>query len=435
MMFGTQQFDFSSKIKTFLFAGMGIGALSLLIGLLTEAADTHHAETWTNLLHNSVFFLGISFVTLFLYSASTTAWGGWFVGFKRVWEAMFGNMLLFGGIFLVLIVGGTVFGFHHLYHWAEPGVVENDTILKGKAGFLNKTTYGIASLVIIGIWAFFASKLRGLSLQEDRDGGLEAYDKIKYWAAAFMPVGAATSAFAIWWWLMSLDAHWFSTMYAWQGTSSFLVSAVAITVLTLIFLKKVGYMEHISEDHLHDLGKYMFAFSVFWTYLWFSQFMLIWYCNNGEETVYFKTRLDHFPALFYGNLLVNFVAPFFILLKNDNKRRFGVLTFAACLLLFGHWMDFFQMIKPAIWESLEFGHAHVAAAAEGAHEGAKATHEAAEHTGYTYNMGFRFPGLVELGTFVGFASLYLFGMFRNLAAASMVPANDPYMEESAHHHV
>ena len=105
-------------------------------------------------------------------------------------------------------------------------------------------------------------------------------------------------------------------------------------------------MEYVNREHLHDLGKFLFGISVFWTYLWFDQFMLIWYANNGEETIYFFERMEHYPVLFWGNLLMNFIAPFFILMRNDTKRKFGTLFFAAAIVFFGHWWDFFYMIKP-----------------------------------------------------------------------------------------
>ena len=220
-------------------------------------------------------------------------------------------------------------------------------------------------------------------------------------------------------------------MFAWYSTASFLVSAVAITVLTLHYLKSIGYLSNVTDEHMHDLGKYLFGFSVFWTYLWFSQFMLIWYCNNGEETVYFQTRMNEFTGLFYINLIINFAVPFLVLIRNTAKRRAGIMVFMASLLLFGHWLDFFLMIKPALWEAITHGHAAVAEGAKAVGEHAEGAHEVVSHS----VVGFKFPGLLELGTFIGFAGLYAFGILRNLTQASLVPVNDPYMEESLYHHV
>ncbi len=219
---------------------------------------------------------------------------------------------------------------------------------------------------------------------------------------------------------MSVDAHWYSTLFAWYTGVSWFVSLLALTILGLIFLKGKGYYENVTDEHLHDLGKFLFAFSIFWTYLWFSQFMLIWYANVGEETVYFQTRMEQYPVLFWGNLLLNFITPFFILMRNDTKRKYGTLAFVSIVTLFGHWWDFFQMLKPGI---LHTAHEVMAHGAEGGHHAAG------------FMMGFTIPGLLELGTFIGFLSGFTLFFFGQLAKEPLEPANDPYIEESLHHHV
>lgn len=429
---GNQQFDFSSKIKNVLFGGMAIGIITLLLGVLLDKSNNGYAQTWTNLLHNLVFFVGVSFISQFMYSASTTAYGGWFVGFKRVWEAMFGNLLVVGGLFVLIIVGGLLAGVHHIYEWAEPEALK-DELIQHKAGLLNKTVFATASVGILLMWWFWGRKIRENSVAEDTEGGLNRYTNLKWWTASFLPIGGFSSAFAIWFWLMSIDPHWFSTMFAWYATASFLVTAMALTVLTLVFLKRMGYMQHITDEHMHDLGKYMFGFSVFWTYLWFSQFMLIWYCNNGEETVYFKTRMTEYWPMFVLNLLMNFVAPFLILIRNTAKRRTGIMVFTAILLIFGHWLDFFQMIKPGVWTAMT-EHAHTVAE-HGAKVAEHTAEHGAEHGEAGIPLGFFFPGLTELFTFIGFLSFYAYLTLSNLAKASLVPVNDPYLEESYNHHV
>jgi len=275
------------------------------------------------------------------------------------------------------------------------------------------------------------------------------------------------------------------------------LGAISLTVILIIYLKSLGYMEYVSFDHLHDIGKFLFGISVFWTYLWFDQFMLIWYANNGEETIYFFERMNHYPVLFWGNLLLNFVTPFFILMRNDTKRKFGTMFFVALIVFFGHWWDFFYMIKPgariAAHEAMELaegkhhgashatapavatesaphsedhaapasvdtashaagetahaeaGHeAHEAAApaAEAAHEGAShgEGHEASGgHHGEevdeskSFKIGYTIPGLDDLGVLIGFLSLFLFFFFNQLSKSSLVPLKDPFLDESLHH--
>jgi hypothetical protein len=227
---------------------------------------------------------------------------------------------------------------------------------------------------------------------------------------------------------MSVDAHWYSTLFAWYNAASLFVAMNALTILLLIWMKGKGYYPQVTDEHLHDLGKFLFAFSVFWTYLWFSQYMLIWYSNNGEETIYFKERVTQYPILWYGNLVINFVLPFLILMRNSNKRKYGTLILVSVLTFFGHWWDFFYMIKPGTYKTameLAESHGH---AAEGAHE-------AGHHAAHAFTMGFTIPGFLEIGIGLGFLAFFLFVTFTTLAKAALIPTKDPYLEESLHHEV
>ncbi|RMG87717.1 MAG: hypothetical protein D6714_01830 [Bacteroidetes bacterium] len=427
-----QQYTFDSKLRMTLLAGMGLGLLCLIASWFADPAQiaegNTHMRFWTNLLHNTTYFTGIAFIAVFTLAAFTTAYAGWYVVFKRVWEAY--SYFLIPGIILLLIIGlGNIMHFHHLYHWADPAEVAKDEVLQGKSSFLNNGWYTGGTLIIVGAWIFYAMKLRSLSIQEDsfetRDYAI--HQKTRVWAASFLPIAAFSSAAMIWLWVMSVDAHWYSTMFAWYSTASWFVGAMALTILTLIYLKSKGYYEEVTVEHLHDLGKYMFAFSVFWTYLWFDQYMLIWYANVGEETIYFKTRVDHFPVLFYANLVINFVLPFLILMRNSTKRKIGTLVFTSVLLLFGHWMDFFLMIKPGTLETAQ----HVAHSAGGHGEHA----EHAGHAASDFFAGFTLPGLLELGIGLGFLCFFLYIAFTQLTKANLVPVNDPYLDESLHHEV
>jgi len=421
------QFTFASRHKTVLTAFMILGLVCL--GLTFVMDDALHTRFWTNYLHNSVFFTGIAFMALFILAAFTTALAGWHTLVKRIWEAY--SMFLIPGLILMLVlVLGVVGHFHHLYHWTDAVDVATDPVLLGKSSFLNAGWYSIGTVVIMGIWIFFAWKIRQLSLDEDINGTLnfDHHRKIRIWSAAFLPIAGFSSAAVIWQWVMSIDAHWYSTLFAWYVGASWFCATVAVTIVMIVFLKGQGYLENVTQEHLHDLGKYLFAFSIFWTYLWFSQYMLIWYGNVGEETVYFHERIHNYPVLFYGNLLLNFIAPFFVLMRNDTKRKYGTMIFAAIVVFFGHWWDFFQMIKPgARHTAMEVLSHH---GGEAAHHGGEGAHHAVE-----FAMGFTIPGLLELGTMLGFLALFLFVVFNRLAKASLLPKNDPYMQESLHHHV
>ena len=435
-----------NKQRLLLMTGMGVGLICLIMTWF--GSDEHHTRFWSNFLHNSVFFTGISFMAVFFYSICNTAWAGWHVVFKRVWEAM--SMFLGVGIILIGILAiGVVFDLHHLYHWADAESVAADSILQHKSSFLNNTWYIISVLVVV-VWFFFAYKLRSFSKNEDQENDPTYKWQIttRWWTAGFLPIAGFSSCLVIWQWVMSVDAHWYSTLFAWYSGASLFVSMIGMTILILIYLKSNGYYPNVSLEHFHDLGKFLFAFSIFWTYLWFSQFMLIWYANIGEETVYFKTRQTNFPVLFYANLAINFLVPFFILMRNDTKRKFGTLIFVAIVTLFGHWLDYFLMIKPGV--------IHTAHELSGHHEspmpvhhggeslaghGPEAVHEAGEAVahavshGSTFEPGFTLPGFLELGTMIGFLCLFLFVFYTMLSKSSLVAKNDPYLSESLHHHV
>jgi len=354
-------------------------------------------------------------------SASITAWAGYYTVFKRVWEAY--SLFMIVGLVLMLIIAiGIYAGWHHLYHWADLKAVAEDDVLKGKSSFLNRSWYTFGTILFVGVWIWLAMRIRALSLDQDKNGDatFTQAKKMRIYGAAALPIIGFFSAAMLWQWVMSVDAHWYSTMFAWYSSASLMVTMIALTIITLITLKIRGYFPLVNIEHLHDLGKYLFAFSIFWTYLWFDQFMLIWYANIPEETVYFHTRLTQYPVMFYLNIIFNFVLPFFVLMRNDTKRKYGTLMFISCVLVLSHWMDFFLMLKPGILETAQELASH---ATEGG---------AAHHGGMV--TGFTIPGFQEIGTFIGFLGLFFYFVFGRMEKASLVPSRDPYLLESVTHH-
>lgn len=379
-------FVFENKTKTLLIGGMVLGAVCL--GLTFFNDDEYHTRFWTNWLHNSVYFTGIAFMSMFFLSAQITAFAGWNSVIRRVWEAM-SQFMWVGLILMGVIVLGVWGHFHHLYHWnsldiniTDPEGPHYDRILAGKKGFLNPIWFTVGTVGFLAIWYYWAKNLRQASVDQDtmETSEFKYYRKQRKWAASFLPIGGFLSTVFLWQSIMSVDPHWYSTMFAWYSMVSMWLGALSLTVMLIIYLKSLGYLEYVTQNHLHDVGKFLFGISVFWTYLWFDQFMLIWYANNGEETIYFKLRMDHYPVLFWGNLLLNFVTPFLILMRNDTKRKFGTMFFVALIVFFGHWWDYFYMIKPgariAAHEATELAegkhggdsHSSVAPATEAKHE-------------------------------------------------------------------
>ncbi len=453
-------YNLTGRTRTVLFGGMLLGLVCLLYTWfgINHSDDTLHTRFWANFLHNSVFFTGIALMAGFFMSVSITAWAGWYVVFKRVWESM--SLFLIIGLILMTIMGiSTFLGWNTLYHWNDAESVAHDKILQGKSGFLNRYWYLFGTVILLAIWTFIVSRIRSLSLAEEENGNSEEFSyhhTIRKYAATYLPIAGFGSAALVWQWIMSIDAHWYSTMFAWYTGASWFVSMIALTILILLFLKNKGYYQNVSVEHLHDLGKFLFAFSIFWTYVWFSQYMLIWYANVGEETIYFKERVDNYKALFWLNLGINFVAPFFILMRNDTKRKFGTLGFVAGLVVFGHWLDFFLMIRPGVKHTAHVlgghgdGHGHgdhghgdhghdtahgAHDAAHGAHEaGHDVAHAAGAHADSVFELGYTLPGFLEIGTFIGFLCLFFYFVLAKVASASLTSSSDPYIQESVHHH-
>ncbi|ATL46375.1 quinol:cytochrome C oxidoreductase [Chitinophaga caeni] len=398
------QFVVPARFRTISFVLLGIGLLTLLIGLFTFSGE-HSTRIWAGLLQNVTFFTLVALASTFFLSVTTMAHGGWQIAFRRVPEAISMAVPVLAVITFVILMLIVFTDQHHIYHWVDAEHVKHDKILTWKSAFLNPTFFTVATIITLALWSFFTIKIRNLSLQEDTwamtpELGRKLIWRNTVWCAGFVVVFAlSVGSTTPWLWLMSIDAHWFSTMYSWYTFASTWVSGIALITLFVIYLKRLGYLPFVTEEHLHDLGKFLFAFSIFWTYLWFSQYMLIWYANLPEETIYFQPRVwGEFRPVFFLNLIVNFIVPLLYLMKRSTKRNYTSLVFISVLILIGHWVDFFQMVAPG-----------------------------------TQNGELHFPWF-ELGLGVGFVGLIMLLTGRQLAKAPLTAKNHPYLRESIIHH-
>jgi hypothetical protein len=351
------------------------------------------SRLWANLIINGFFFMGISLMAVMFITVSYSANAGWFVLFQRVPEAM-GHFMPVG--FIVLLMAFFIGG-HSVYHWLDHEAVANDPILQGKSGYLNMPFFVIRELLYFAIWFGMFLMLRNLSRKEDEIGGYEPYLKRVTIAAAFTLIAALTFSSAAWDWIMSIDAHWFSTMFGVYAFATCWVSMFALTSLIIIYLKDKGYFANVNASHLHDLGKFMFAFSIFWTYIWFCQFLLIWYANIPEEGIYFVARLQNYPVTFFAAFIMNFILPFFILLSKSNMRHTPTLVLVAGIILVGHWLDVYNMVMPGVMK------------AQGS------------------------VGFMEIGAFLLFLGAFLYTTAYFLTKANLIPKKHPYLKESLLH--
>lgn len=386
------------------FGGHGHGA--------HEAESSHHfhwtSSVFVNLWLDNIYFVGIAIIGVFFVAINYAAQAGWPAYFKRIPES-FGHWLLYGGALtlgLFFITNYTSPVHFHLFHWLDQslyaeGTKTYDAIIAGKQGYLNVTFYLIRLVAYFALWYFMWKLIRNNSLKEDLEGSSQYWTKNRSLSAIFLVIFAITSSTAAWDWVLSIDTHWFSTMFGWYVFASWFVAGLCAITLVLVYLHDYGYFPELNSSHLHDLGKYIFAFSIFWTYIWFSQFLLIYYANIPEEAVYFVERMTSkvYGPLFYLNIIINFVFPFLFLMTRDAKRHKIFLKIVCIVLLFGHWLDFYLMMAPGTL---------------------------GENGGI---------GLIEIGVAFVFLAGFLAITLKGLAKAPLVGRNHPMLKESLHHHI
>ncbi|MEP2671359.1 MAG: quinol:cytochrome C oxidoreductase [Cyclobacteriaceae bacterium] len=378
-------------------------------------AEEHHGSpvwlkrVYTSLWQNNVFFAGLGIIGLFFVAIQYAAQAGWSVPVKRIALAM-GHWIPISGILMLVlwfIVKADVFHWtHHDLYVEGEGF---DAIINGKSAYFFwpleaggfPLFYVLRLVVFFGLWYMFFIWIKKEMLAEDINGGTAHWTKARSLSAVFLVIFAVTSSVAAWDWVMSIDTHWFSTMMGWYVFASWWVTGLAFITVAAAYLKEAGYLKLLNANHLHDLGKFVFAFSIFWTYIWFSQFLLIYYANIPEETVYFVTRINNSPYgwIFYTNIILNFVLPFLLLMTRDAKRHMSMLKVVCPIVIVGHWFDFYNMVTPGVMQ----------------HDGGL--------------------GFIEIGLAMVFMAAFLFITLNALSKAPLVAKNHPMMGEALNHHI
>ncbi len=370
-------------------------ALVTLLGLVLSVAaififKPSASRIWANVLLNNQLFLGIALGGAFFLAAHRIAWSGWHTALQRIPEAL--TAFLPVAFILMLLI---FFGTDDLYHWSHDDL--HDPILEGKSAWLNVPFFFIRMVLYFIGWILLTRAMRKNTdaLMDAED--IKYHNRRKVFAGIFLVFFAITVSTSSWDWIMSIDAHWYSTIFGWYVFIGMFVTSLAFMILLIWFFKRAGYLTFIRVDHMHDLAKMLFAFSVFWTYLWFSQYLLIWYGHIPEETTYFIQRQEHFRFLFFLNLGLNFLVPFFGLMKLNMKRKLNWLAVVAFVVLIGHWIDYYQMIMPG---------------------------STGENAGI---------GVLEVALTACYSGVFLFVVLRVLASKPILVKNDPFLEESMHY--
>ena len=380
------------KIITLILIVTGIGAF--VSGLFSDSENT-----WASYLIVNYYFLSLAMGAAFFFVIQIITQSGWSSAFKRVPEAMM-SYIPFAAVFFLLLF----FGIHDLYHWSDPEAVVTDPLIKHKSAFLNVPFFFIRMVICFTLWIVFTMILRKLSHKEDTldksdlgaimllFGKSELYSKI---LAFILAITFSLSAFD---WIMSIDVHWYSTIFALKNLVAAFLHGVSILTLIVFILYKRGYFPFLNKFHLHDFARYIFMLSIVWGYFWFAQFMIIWYGNIPEETIYYNVRWQEgWKVLFFLEIGLNWTIPFMILLPVKTSRNMTVILVVIIFLIIGQYIDLFVQVIPGTTGVFKFG-------------------------------------LIQAGMFLGYAGLFALVVATSLSRSKIIPPNHPYLEESLNHH-
>ena len=355
-----------------------------------------HNRPYSALYVAAFFFFMIALGVLAFYAVQYASQAGWSPVLFRVMEGIT-SYVLWGGLIVLLIA---FFAGKHLFIWMDPDVVAHDALIQGKSGWLNKPWFFIRGLIFLAGWSAYRHFSRKFSVAQDNAdiNDNRNFKKNFRISAAFLVFFIYTESMMSWDWIMSVDPHWFSTLFGWYLLAGMLVCGVTTIAMIAIYLKSKGLLEHVNDSHIHDLAKFMFGFSIFWTYLWFSQFMLIWYSNIPEEVTYFITRIEDYNLPFFGMVAMNFLFPLLLLMNSDYKRVNWFVIMAGIVILCGHYVDIFNMIMPA-------------------------------------TVGDRWSiGIPEIGAILLFAGLFILIVFTALGKYPLLAKGNPFIKESENFH-
>jgi hypothetical protein len=379
----------------------GVRAMFLImiaIGAVTFLVDVRSDPTraYAGYLLGFVYVLGIALAGIFFTALHHLVGATWSVVVRRIAESFSSYMPVALGLLLVLLLG-----IPHLYVWSTHPIVEGGHAVDlTKGGYLSTPFFTLRLVAILAIWSLFAWYFTRNSLRQDQSGDVSLTRANGKAAAAFVLLFAITATLAAFDLLMSLEPTWYSTIYGVYFFAGLWQAGLAALTIVVVLLRRHGALEGVvNRFHYWDLGKYMFAFSVFWMYIAFSQFMLIWYANLPEETVWMiKRTYTSWGGIGIALMVLRFGIPFFALMPvRVKENEMALLTIAGAILI-GHWIDLYWNILPA------FSEQGVAL------------------------------GWTEIGITLGFVGLFGLMVLRFLSRHPVAAHRDPLFEESVRFH-
>jgi len=388
-----EQFKVSTtfRIITLIMITIGVGAF--ICGLLSDSK-----VTWAGYLIANYYFLSLAMGGAFFFVIQSISQSGWSSAFKRVPEAMM-SYIPFAAIFFLLLY----FGAHDLYQWSNADKVSTDPLLQYRSAYLNIPFFFIRLIICFALWIIFTCILRKFSLQEDmydpsdQEGIMKLFGKSELYSKIFIFILAVTFSLSAFDWIMSIDTHWYSTIFALKNMVAAFLHGVSVLTLIVFILYKKGYFPFLNKYHMHDFSRYIFMLSIVWGYFWFAQFMIIWYGNIPEETAYYYVRWQEgWKALFFLEIILNWALPFLVLLPVKTSRNMTVISVVIVFLIIGQYVDLFVQVIPGITGLLKFS-------------------------------------WIEGAIFLGYTGLFALVVATTLSKTKIIPSNHPYLEESLDH--
>ena len=386
------KFDFSKSLKNTLSIFVFIGFITFVSALFLD-----EKRAWCAFLVASLFVMFISLGGLFFVSTQHVSKAGWSANIRRIMEGMSAYIPIGCVAALVLILAGDV-----LYVAFDKEKMLADSILIKKIAYLNPWFFSIRLVIFSAIWIVFYKLFMKTSLEQDKVGGTELTQKNVVYSVIFLALFSLSFTFFTVDTLMTLEAHWFSTVFGVYSLGGLMQSFFASAILFIIYFKKLGLLDdkYVNKNHLHDLGKFLLGSTIFWAYIAFSQYMLVWYANLPEEATYYLHRSHHdwmWVSIFL--IVFKFIVPFIYLLPRWVKRDTASLVVVSVLILITQYVDLYWMVYP------------------------------------NYDLEHIRFGLIEVGVLLGFIGLFLYPVFNFFSQHPMIALKDPRQHESIKHHV